>query len=502
MAGVCAAEVEAALARLGHFRLHQRYVVALAAIPAVIAAAAVVVRTTPTPIYRCSIPECEEGEYIAPWAIYAMPPDDRCSRFAAAVGAAPCTPEYFHQNHINTCGKHVYLHNDTFFAEFQLACTNAEAAGEVLHVLSLLLLPLAGYACDKWGRRLCVCACGAASGLCGVLQSYATQYQFFLLGELLQPTLIAGYCVGAFLIALEVGVVSLRGVFSCAVCAAYGVGGALWAAVAKSAWLHDWRHRWRWAHMLALPLLLYTLLLDEGARWLLARGRTRAAVAQLTRAARWNLTPPPPTPPPSPPNPAQLPPPPPDPCAMLARHPRLRLRTSLCCAWWIAAASLHSGRMTGDRYTDVALDTGIEVVAALLVMMALGRGRNKCLCAAFAVCMIAAVVPLFLSESRVRSGMRLAGRLSAECAAVAAAVFTAELFPTRCRATALCQCAVAANLTRVLAPYVTPVDSRWEAIVAAVVALAGASLALLPEDTKRSPLPNTPADMHKSAHTT
>lgn len=79
---------------------------------------------------------------------------------------------------------------------------------------------------------------------------------------------------------------SLRVSFACATGVGYGLGGVLFAVLARR--VRYWRALLRVIHAPALLLPLYWLLLDESARWLHASGKRRRAVDAIRKAARWN----------------------------------------------------------------------------------------------------------------------------------------------------------------------------------------------------------------------
>lgn len=101
-----------------------------------------------------------------------------------------------------------------------------------------------------------------------------------------------------------------------------------------------------------------------------------------------------------------------NPWLSLARSRVLVLRFIICCWCWISAAFVYYGltinsvSLSGDKYTNFALNMAMEIVASLLIMMALERfGRKKSIFVAFFVCGVACVTPYFVCEymrSRIR----------------------------------------------------------------------------------------------------
>jgi MFS transporter, OCT family, solute carrier family 22 (organic cation transporter), member 4/5 len=76
------------------------------------------------------------------------------------------------------------------------------------------------------------------------------------------------------------------------------------------------------------------------------------------------------------------------------------------CSWcWVAVAFVYYGltinsvTLSGDKYVNFALTMSMEIVASLLIMMALERfGRKWSIFTAFCICGVACVTPFFICE--------------------------------------------------------------------------------------------------------
>lgn len=89
----------------------------------------------------------------------------------------------------------------------------------------------------------------------------------------------------------------------------------------------------------------------------------------------------------------------------LMRSPVLMWRFLVCSWCWVAAAFVYYGltinsvSLSDDKYTDFALSMAMEVVASLLLMMALERfGRKKSIFLSFLLCGTACVLPLCICK--------------------------------------------------------------------------------------------------------
>lgn len=87
----------------------------------------------------------------------------------------------------------------------------------------------------------------------------------------------------------------------------------------------------------------------------------------------------------------------------------LMMRFAVCSWCWVAAAFVYYGltinsvSLSDDKYTNFALNMAMEVVASLLLMMALERiGRKKSVFFSFLVCGFACVTPLFICKLNSR----------------------------------------------------------------------------------------------------
>lgn len=76
------------------------------------------------------------------------------------------------------------------------------------------------------------------------------------------------------------------------------------------------------------------------------------------------------------------------------------------CSWcWIATTFVYYGltinsvSLSGDKYVNFALNMAMEVVASLLLMMALERfGRKRSIFVSFLLCGVACVTPFFICK--------------------------------------------------------------------------------------------------------
>ncbi|XP_052741002.1 organic cation transporter protein-like [Bicyclus anynana] len=382
--------------------------------------------------------------------------------------------------------------------QFGLACSEwrRTLVGTLRNAALPLALLLTGYISDGWGRRTALCALAACAGALGVLKSFMPNYRAYVALEFLEAALGYGFNSAAYVMMVELARPSLRVAFAAATGVGYGLGGVLFALLARR--VRRWRRLLRAVYAPALLLPLYGLLLHESARWLHVRGQRRRAARNVRQAARWNKV-----------TidedllkaicederaddaPTQG-----NPWLSLLRSRALMLRLALCGWCWAAVSFVYYGltinsvALSGDKYTNFALNMAMEIVASLLIMMALERfGRRRSIFVAFLVCGLACIVPYFVAHSGAGLGMFFVGKLAITFAFNSLYVFTAELFPTDARSSALAAASLLGRLGSVLAPQTPLLSVYVQALLYGGCSASAALLVLLAPETRRAALP-------------
>ncbi|XP_059057321.1 organic cation transporter protein-like [Achroia grisella] len=493
--------LETALDQLGPFGFYQRYVMVLLCIPnlfAVMYSLNYVFVADQVP-FRCTVPECE-GPYsnFANETATALLPNVTCHRYEPLQpDKTTCDRDHFHSSSIINCEHFVYENQNTIFAEFDLACREwmRTMVGTVRNAALPFALILTGYMSDLRGRRTAFCVFSAFAAIMGIIKAFSINYYMYLTLEFLEAALGYGFNSAAYVMMVELARPSLRAAFICATGVAYGLGGVMFAFIARG--IPYWRHLLWTIHTPALLLPVYRLLVDESPRWLHARGRTRDAANVIRKAARLNKV------------------------ILdeevikalendevkkevressawmaLVRSRVLMTRFALCCWCWIASTFVYYGltinsvTLAGDKYVNFALNMAMEIVASLLIMMALERfGRKRSIFVAFLLCGVACVVPYFVSSSRL--GFFFLGKLAITFAFNSVYVFTAELFPTHARSSALAACSLVGRVGSILAPQTPLLSTYVQALLYGVCALLAALSVLAVPETRRARLPQS-----------
>ncbi|GFO13863.1 solute carrier family 22 member 13 [Plakobranchus ocellatus] len=258
--------------------------------------------------------------------------------------------------------------------------------------------------------------------------------------------------------------------------------------------------------------LLYIVLLPESARWLIQRGRTQEAAQIIQQVARKNgvtLT-----------EKAQnlndlevetkeqsI--------WLMFTHRTLLTRSLIVFFNWFVASmvyyglSLNVGDLSGNIYLNFFLSAVVELLSYFFLLALLdvtGRKVMQCFSMVLggAAC-IAAIFPvLYGSDSIawVTVVLSQTGKFGASAAFIVIYVYTAEIFPTVMRNSAIGLCSICARLGGILAPYIGDLDDLLEKDLGIALPLlifgglsvaAGLLVLLLPE-TSNKVLPDTIED--------
>ena len=259
------------------------------------------------------------------------------------------------------------------------------------------------------------------------------------------------------------------------------------------------RSSWRTLQwVMALPnliFLVFPLLLLESPRWLVSRGRGSVALHNITKASRLNgrkvpegLV-------------LNLKEEKDQGISMLARHPKLRFRLFIMSLNWIVITLCFYGLSMNSAGQDLFIGlgsmAGVELVGyfgTMIFMDACGRQPILSICQVLAgiSCICAGFVPV--SNFWLRLSLALIGKVGASAGFAVVFVYTAEMFPTPIRNSAVGLCSTVARIGALSAPVIAGLDSVWAPlpflIMGGAATLVGCLSCLLPE-TRGTQLPET-----------
>ncbi|KAH6933970.1 hypothetical protein HPB50_019358 [Hyalomma asiaticum] len=150
-----------------------------------------------------------------------------------------------------------------------------------------LLAPVAGYACDRMGRKPVTCMCGCLLFAAAIGCSAAANYPFFLINRILVLASAASTYLVTFILLYEVTSKQARWLYTLLHTAVAGT-----VAPPMMQLLGDAEPSWTNSHIILIaPLAVYVamcFLLDESPAWLLATWKVSEAEAAVLAAAKLN----------------------------------------------------------------------------------------------------------------------------------------------------------------------------------------------------------------------
>ncbi|XP_025152602.1 organic cation transporter protein isoform X2 [Harpegnathos saltator] len=368
-----------------------------------------------------------------------------------------------------------------------------------------------GSLADTYGRKIVFCVSAVAQLVLGVSVAFMNNYYVFLVLRFLYGIFgSAGAYITGFVLTMELVGPSRRTVCGVMFQLAFAAGFMLvaaWGVVIKD---RMWLQIVYGAH--SALLLVHWWLMDESPRWLWAHDRASEAIVIVQRALKVNgsnvkveaakligrsraqqetktdrshgtLD--------------------------LFRTPNLRNKSLNICLNWFANSivyyglSLNMGNLVGNPFVMLFLSGLVELPAYILVVFTMDRLGRRCLVSALlltggACCICAANIA---ASSEIASIITVTIVLIGKaCVAGSFAVvynYTAELFPTVVRNTALGIGSMCARLSGALTPMIFLLDSlnpKVPAVLFGLVALLAGFLALYLPETLNQPMPETIED--------
>lgn len=369
-----------------------------------------------------------------------------------------------------------------------------------------------GTMADKYGRKIIFYVSTVAQLVFGVSVALVNNYYLFLVIRFLYGIFgSAGAYITAFVLTMELVGPSKRTVCGVLIQLTFATGFmvvAMWGAIIPDRmWLQI-------VYGMHSALLLgHWWLMDESPRWLWAHGRVAEAIIIVQRGLKINGSD------------VQV-----DAAKLISkskaryeieeershgaldlfRTPNLRKKTLNVCFNWFANSiayyglTLNTGNLVSNPYLTLFLNAMMEAPAAIFVIFTLDRTGRRCLVSAFMMiggvcCILAAGITGATGElaNIARITIVLMGK---SCVAGSFAViynYTAELFPTVVRNTAVGIGSMCARLSSTLTPMIFLLDSldpRMPTALFGLVVLTAGYLALYLPETLNQPMPETMED--------
>lgn len=368
-----------------------------------------------------------------------------------------------------------------------------------------------GSMADKHGRKIIFYVSAVAQLVLGVAVAFVNQYYPFLILRFLYGIFgSAGAYITGFVLTMELVGPSKRTVCGVMFQIAFATGFMLvsaWGVLIKD---RMWLQIVYGLH--SAVLIGHWWLMDESPRWLWAHGRVAEAIVIVQKGLKMNG------------NNVEI-----DAAKLISQSkvksaekeeqshgasdlfktPNLRKKTLNICLNWFANSivyyglSLNTGNLVGNPFLMLFLSGLVELPAYILMCCIMDRTGRRCVVSTLMLiggicCIVASCMP---ENSDIGSTFTVAIVLIGKaCIAGSFAVvynYTAELFPTVVRNTALGIGSMCARLSGALTPLIMLLDSlnpKIPAILFGFIALISGFLALYLPETVNQPMPETIED--------
>ncbi|XP_062309223.1 organic cation/carnitine transporter 2-like isoform X1 [Osmerus eperlanus] len=476
-----------------------------------------------TPPHRCLIPA---GSNIsAEWRNHSIPWEEdqsgtlslsKCSRYRLDViknlsnsGYVPGIDVNVSELPLETCldgwkyDQGTYI--STIVTEWDLVCDEKWRNPLTSSIFFCGVLTgsfLSGQLSDRFGRKIVLFVTMGVQTVFTFIQVFSLSWSMFCgLHFIVGMGQISNY-VAAFVLGTELLSPEVRMVFSTlGLCVSFALGYMLLPLGAYL--IREWRML---LLVLTLPGVLYVPLwwfIPESPRWLLSQGRVEEAEAILRRAARQNQV--------------QAPDvifQPPlmelasgkletyNICDLLRSRNICLVSVTLWIVWTVIsigyfALSLNTSNLHGSSYLNCFVSAAIEVPAYLLAWLLFRFcGRRPSLCWTLFLGGVMMFFTLLLPPglSWISTTLEMLGKFGVTAAFSILYAFTAELYPTVLRNTAVGVCSMASRVGSISAPYFIYLGEYSKSLpnilIGGLTILSGLLSLLLPE-SHGVPLPDT-----------
>lgn len=369
-----------------------------------------------------------------------------------------------------------------------------------------------GSMADKYGRKIIFYVSAVAQLLLGVVVALVNNYYIFLAIRFLYGIFgSAGAYITGFVLTMELVGPSKRTVCGILFQLAFAAGFmlvAMWGAVLKDRmwlqilygmhsvillghwWLMDESPRWLWAHGRAAEAIIIVQkglkMNGSGVHVDAARLISKSKVQQETKEEKSHGA------------------------LDLFRTPNLRKKSLNICLNWFANSiayyglTLNMGNLVGNPFVMLFLSGVLEIPAYILIIFTMDRTGRRCMISTFMMigglcCICAAAITGATGDLAAIATVTIV-LLGKGCIAGSFAVvynYTAELFPTVVRNTALGIGSMCARLSGALTPMIFLLDSldpRVPATLFGLVALVAGFLSLYLPETLNQRMPESIED--------
>ncbi|XP_068617279.1 organic cation transporter protein isoform X1 [Battus philenor] len=462
------------------------------------------------PEHRCWIDGVDNNDSVAAW------------NSTEILAAIPTTSDgrlqncymFNEYNQTEKCSKWVFddrYRSSSRGIEWNFVCDNRwrGAIAQTVFMLGVFTgaVVLGGMA-DKYGRKTIFCWSGVLQLIFGVLVAFIPEYWSFLFVQYLYAIFgSAGCYITGFVLTMEIVGANKRTICGVNFQCAFALGIML---VAGWGALIDNRQILQVVYGLHGFLLIpHIWIMDESPRWLWAQGRVKEAVDIVQKGLKFNRS----TevldkatlvskgrieklPDVDAPSATTL---------DLFRTPNLRIKTINVCFCWFANSlvyyglTLSTGKIEGNPYLITAIFGFVELpsYAAIIYFLDIW-GRRPLISSMMLIGGAACIVAAYLQSGGMMSTIVvIAGKLFIAGSFAIVYNYSAELFPTVVRNSALGLGSMCARFSGALTPLISLLDSfdpKIPAVIFGAIALLSGFLTLFLPETTDQPMPQSLAD--------
>lgn len=464
--------------------------------------------------FRCWVDGVDTNETEADWnsteVLMAIP--------LTTSGSLHSCLLYNDHNETELCSKWVYdktYHPSSRAVEWSLVCSRrwmgALAQSVFMFGVFAGAITLGGLS-DKLGRKKVFIWSAIAQLILGISVAFTADYWLFLVIRFFYGVFgAAGSYISAFVLTMEIVGTKWRTICGITFQIGFSMGIVLvgaWGAIIPNRFLLQVVYG-----LHGTLLIPHIWVMDESPRWLWAQGRLHETIAIIEKGLRFNKSK------------ETL-----DKAAMISRGkvetvkrsensksatvldlfktPNLRWKTINVCVCWFANSlvyyglSLSAGNLKGNPFLIIAILGLVEIPSYGAVAYYLDVvGRRLLVSSLMLLGGIASIYATFVTMgSTLSTVIVMLGKLFITGSFGALYNYSAELFPTVVRNSALGLGSMCARLSAMLTPMITLLDSfdpKIPAIVFGVISVVSGFLCLLLPETMNKPMPQSLEDGEK-----
>ncbi|XP_049807194.1 organic cation transporter protein isoform X1 [Schistocerca nitens] len=511
-------DLEQLMAHLGEFGPYQMRQFALHIMAAFTAGMHMLslVTVAAVPDHRCAIPGVDVNGSVAPWntseLTFHIP--------RGKDGLDSCRIIDHSTNQSIKCDSWVF--DNTYYEsskaiEWNFVCDRRwmGAVAQSAYMFGVFTgAVVLGSLADKFGRKTIFYLSAVMQLLLGVGVAFIPEYYTFLVIRFLYGVFgSAGSYITGFVMTMEIVGPSKRTICGVTFQAMFAVGVmmvAFWGYFIKDSTLLQVVYG-----LHSTILIAHWWLIDESPRWLWAQGRVTEAVKIVDRGAQINS------------NSEKV-----DIAHFVSKGalsaqkqetvayslldlfktPNLRNKTLNVCLNWFANSlayyglSLNTGNLAGNPYLILFILGLVEIPSYIMTILLMDRTGRRSLISSLMLlggicCIIACYIPQETATGSVSAvTVVMLGKFFIAGSFAIIYNYTAELFPTVVRNTALGVGSMCARLSGALTPLITLLDSfdkKLPSVIFATIAIASGLLSLLLPETLNKPMPQTLEDGEK-----